>query len=143
MSNIIPIEKDAERLVRIYRKIRAAREEATSAYNKKDAELKDQLDQVAKLLLALMDENQTTGLKTGEGTVSKVIKNKYWNVDWPAFNDFVREHNLLDLYEHRIAQKNMAEYLQANPDVAVPGLQMDRRYDVLVRKPTAKGDANE
>lgn len=134
----VPLERNAERLVRIYRKIRDAREQATSEYNKKDAELKAQLDVVAKMLIDLMDEDKATGMTTAEGTVTKVIKNKYWNVDWPAFNQYVKEHDLFDLFEKRIAQKNMAEYLASNPEAAVPGLQMDRRYDVLVRKPSSR-----
>lgn len=134
----VPLERNAERLVRIYRKIREAREQATSEYNKKDAELKAQLDVVAKMLIDLMDEDKATGMTTTEGTVTKVIKNKYWNVDWPAFNQYVKEHDLFDLFEKRIAQKNMAEYLASNPEAAVPGLQMDRRYDVLVRKPSSR-----
>lgn len=134
----VPLERNAERLVRIYRKIRETREKNTSEYNKKDEELKAQLDAVAKLLIDLMDEDKLTGMNTTEGTVTKVIKNKYWNVDWPAFNQYVKEHDLFDLFEKRIAQKNMAEYLASNPEAAVPGLQMDRRYDVLVRKPTAR-----
>jgi hypothetical protein len=134
----IPHEFTAEKLVKVYRRIRAAREQNTAEYNKKDAELKEQLDMVGKMLINIMDEQGALSLRTGEGSVTKVVKNKYWNVDWPAFNEFVREKNLLDLFEHRIAQKNMAEFLESNPGVAVPGLQMDRRYDVVVRKPTEK-----
>lgn len=143
MASELPLEKDAERLVKIYRRIRDARAKNTADYNKRDAELKEQLESAGRLLIGLMDAQKTLGLKTSEGTVSKVIKNKYWNVDWPAFNEFAKENDLLDLYEHRIAQKNMAEFLEKNPGVAVPGLQMDRRYDVLVRKPTEKPDLGE
>lgn len=133
-----PIEKDASRLTKIYRRIREAREANTSAYKKRDEEFKSQLDTVSKLLIDLMDEQKTVGINTTEGSVSKVIKQKFWTVDWPAFNAFVKEHDLFDLYEKRIAQTNMAEWIAANPDNIPPGTQMDRRYDVLVRKPTKK-----
>jgi len=139
----LPPEKDAERLVRVYRRIREAREQNTSEYNKKDAEFKAQMEQVGKLLIALMDEQGALGLKTSEGTVSKVVKNRFWNVDWPEFNKFVKANDLFDLFEKRLAQKNVAEYLAANPTVQVPGLQIDRRFDVMVRKPTDRGGNEE
>lgn len=134
---------NAEKLVRVYRRIREARERNTAEYNKRDAELKEQQDMVGKALIALMDAQQSLGLKTAEGTVTKVVKNRFWNVDWPAFNKFVKERDLFDLFEKRLAQKNMAEFIESNPGVAVPGLQVDRRFDVLVRKPTDKPNSNE
>lgn len=132
------LTKDATRLTKIYRRIREARERNTSEYNARDAELKSQLEVVAKLLLDLMGEQNATSLGTPEGNVTRVIKQKFWNTDWPAFNQFVKENDLFDLYEKRVAQTNMAQYLAEHPENLPPGLQIDRRYDVLVRKPTKK-----
>lgn len=138
-----PLEQDAERLVKIYRRIREAREQATAKYKAQDAEWEAQQKQAGQMLIALMDEQGALGLKTSQGTVTKTVKNKFWNTDWSAFNQFVKERDLFDLYEHRLAQKNVAEFMAANPDVVIPGLQTDRRYDVIVRKPTEKGGEDE
>lgn len=131
--------KDAERLVRVYRKIREAKEAATSAYKKRDGELKAQLDTMERLLLDLMNEQEITGLRTAAGSVSKQIKERFWSTDWDEFKKFIREHDALDLYEHRIAQKNMSDFLKEHPTDIPPGLQIDRRYAVVVTKPRGTG----
>jgi hypothetical protein len=132
------ISQDAEKLVKIYRKIRSAREDATAAHKKQHESLTTQMESVSRMLMDLMDKQNVLGMKTAYGNVSKVVKQRFWNTDWESFNTFVKEHDLLDLYEKRIAQKNMAEWIEKNPGQIPPGLQIDRSYDVLVVKPRTK-----
>lgn len=134
----LPLQDDAERLTKIYRKIRDARKEASAAFKKQDAEWESQQDEAARLLMELMDRQNVTGIQTQYGSVRKVIKQRFWNTDWDEFNKFVKENDLLDLFEKRIAQKNMAEWIEKNPGQIPPGLQIDRAYDVVVVKPRAK-----
>jgi hypothetical protein len=46
------------------------------------------------------------------------------------------EHEAIDLLEKRIAQTNMAQFLEENPGVVPPGLNSSSEYDISVRKPT-------
>jgi len=133
------VAKDANRLVGVYRRVRDAREAASSAWRKQDEEFKVQLDLLEQELLKLMKEQNTDGLRTENGTVSKTIKEKFWSTDWASFGKWVLHHgaDALDLYEHRIAQRNMAEFISKNPTDIPPGLQIDRRYAVVVRKPSS------
>jgi hypothetical protein len=48
------------------------------------------------------------------------------------------EHDALDLFEKRIAQLNMKQFLEENPGVVPPGLNSNSEYDISVRKPSAK-----
>ena len=129
---------DAASLCKIYRKIRDAKEAASAAAKKADDAYKDQLDQVSALLLGAMEHAGTEGFKTEFGTVSRVIKERFWSTDWDEFKTFAKENNALDLFEQRVAQKNMAQWIKDNPTNIPSGLQIDRRYSVLVVKPRSK-----
>ena len=77
------------------------------------------------------------GLKTvntTSGTVSLVTKTRYNTQDWDSFKTFVLEHQVVDLLEKRIAQTNMATFLEENPGVVPPGLNSVTEYDVRVTK---------
>lgn len=130
-------ENNRAQLTRVYRKIRAAIEAHNAQAAARENELKAQLDIVRRALLDSLGPDEL-GFKTEFGTVSKVVKQKFWTVDRAEFNKFVIEHNVPDLYENRIAQRNMADWLTAHPDMVPPGVQMDRRYDVQVVKPRSK-----
>ena len=53
---------------------------------------------------------------------------------WMA--EFIKEHDAIDLLEKRIAQTNMATFLEENPGVYPPGLNSVTEYAISVRKPT-------
>jgi len=46
----------------------------------------------------------------------------------------LKEHEALELLEKRISQSNMATFLEENPDLHPPGLNVDSRYAVVVRR---------
>ncbi|MHB0978445.1 MAG: hypothetical protein ACYC1K_03550 [Minisyncoccota bacterium] len=129
---------DAAKLTRIYRKIRDAKATAAAEYKKQEDALNAQLEQVSDLLLAMMSDAGTEGFKTEFGSVSRVVKQRFWSTDWDAFKTFVKDNDALDLFENRIAQKNMAQWILEHDDVVPPSLQIDRKYSVLVVKPRDK-----
>lgn len=136
--------KDPDRLTKIYRKIRAQRAKNREAFEKEDRKLEMQQDMAGKALIEIMKAGNLKMIGTAHGSVSLQIKSKYWCSDWEAFDKFVVENNVPGLFERRLAQKNTEQYLQDNPSVALPGVQMDRRYAVLVRKPADRpGDISD
>jgi len=129
-SSVIPTEK----LVKAYIKIRDARKELSDKYEKEDAELKESLDIIESQLLETCKMVGTDSLKTPFGTVSRRIAKRYWTNDWNSFHLFVKENEDLELIEKRISQNNMASFLEENPDKCPPGLNVDSRYAVVVRR---------
>jgi hypothetical protein len=75
-------------------------------------------------------------VKTEYGTVMLGVKTRYSTQDWDAFKDFCISNNTIDLLERRIAQRNMAKWLEDNPEDVPPGLNSDSEYEVTVRKPS-------
>ena len=119
-----------DKLVKIHGKIKA-RIEAL------DAEVAALDEQRTEVRLAIKDLMKAQGLKTvntTSGTVSLVTKTRYNTQDWDSFKTFVLEHQVVDLLEKRIAQTNMATFLEENPGVVPPGLNSVTEYDVRVTK---------
>lgn len=127
---VIPTDK----LVKAYIKIRDARKALADKFEKEDAELKEALDTIEAQLLETCKMVGTDSLKTPFGTVSRRVAKRYWTNDWHSFHSFVKKHEALELIEKRISQNNMASFLEENPDKYPPGLNVDSRYAVVVRR---------
>lgn len=137
MSN----ETDPVRLTKIYLKMRDRKAEIMHAAEAEAERIEDQMKIVEGQLLALLGNN--TNMSNEFGTVTKTIKEKFWCSEWDQFKDFVLRHaseGALDLFEKRLAQNNMKEFLKTHPDVVPPGLQADRRYGITVRRKSNKGE---
>ena len=127
-TEVIPLDK----LVAIHAKIKAKQ----AQLDKELAELEEQREEIR---LAIKDQMKALGLtsvKTSSGTVSLMKSTRYNTQDWDSFKAFVLEHQVVDLLEKRIAQSNMAQFLEENPGVVPPGLNSTSEFDISVRKPT-------
>ena len=132
MTDTIPMD----RLAKVYVKIRDKVAELTKDYESQVEQLKEQQAQVAS---AMKEQLRAAGMlssKTEYGTVSLITKQRFVAMDADAFKRFVLEQQAPDLYEQRIAQKNMAEFIKENPTIAVPGLNVLSEVAISVRRPT-------
>lgn len=121
-----------DKLLRIYLRMRAAIQE-------KDREIETIKAQQQEVKNAIKDILMATGgksLRTDQGTVTLIHKTRYYTNDWDSFKKFVIEHDAVDLLEKRIAQTNMAQFLEENKGLVPPGLNSDSEIDVSVRKPS-------
>jgi len=73
-------------------------------------------------------------VSTDSGTVSLITKTRYNTQDWDSFKKFILEHEVVDLLEKRIAQSNMATFLEENPGVVPPGMNSVTEFDIRVTK---------
>jgi hypothetical protein len=120
----IPLDK----LVAIHSKIKAKQAQLDKAL----ADLEEQREEIR---LAIKDQMKALGLtsvKTSSGTVSLMKSTRYNTQDWDSFKAFVLEHQVVDLLEKRIAQANMAQFLEENPGVLPPGLNSVTGFDIRV-----------
>lgn len=130
----VPLDK----LAKIYRKMRDKKQELQSQLDAQIATIEAQMRTIETAMKDQMLAAGVTSVRTDQGTVVLSTRTRYSVQDWDAFNRFVIEHEALNLFEKRIAQGNMAEFLKDNPDTPVPSLQSSSEYAVSVRKPTAK-----
>jgi hypothetical protein len=136
MSEVADVPVPLDKLARIYRKMQAKVQELTAAYESEVEKIKAQQEAVKT---AMKDQMLALGVKTvrtDEGTVVLSTKTRYNTQDWDSFKQFVVEHEAVDLLERRIAQGNMAQFLEENPGLVPPGLNSMTEYAISVRKPT-------
>lgn len=128
----IPMDK----LAKVYRKMAAKIQELTAEYDAAVEEIKRQQDAVKNALKDQMLVMGVSSVRTDNGTVVLSTKTRYNTQDWDSFKEFIKEHDAIDLLEKRIAQTNMATFLDDNPGVVPPGLNSMTEYAISVRKPT-------
>lgn len=121
-------------LCKIYVKIRTAKAELTKDYEAKLAELDGKLDQVAAVMKDKLAEAGAKSIKTEHGTVYATTKTRFYPMDFGAFGDWIVKNNAIDLLEKRVAQSNMAKWLEENPTNPPPGIQAETTQTVTVRK---------
>jgi sugar phosphate isomerase/epimerase len=136
MSEVIDEPKTipTDKLVKAYVKIRDARKDLSDEYEKQDNELKESLEIIEAQLLEACKTMGADSIRTPYGTISRTVKKRYWTNDWHSFYAFLKEHEALELLEKRVAQTNMSTFLEENPDLHPPGLNVDSRYSVVVRR---------
>jgi predicted nuclease with TOPRIM domain len=131
-EEVVPLDK----LARVYRKIYTKVQELTKEYESQLEELEAKKTEIKAAMKDQMLALGTNSVRTDEGTIILSQKTRYYTDDWDSFKQFVVEHDAIDLFERRIAQKNMAMFLDENPGVVPAGLNSMSEYAVTVRKPT-------
>jgi len=128
----IPLDK----LVKIYRKIKMEIDTMTQEYDTKLEVLKGQQDEIKFAIKDQMKALGVTSVKSPFGTVSMMLKTRYNTNDWSSFKDFILEHSAVDLLEKRVAQTNMAQFLEENTGVVPPGLNSVTEFEIRITNPT-------
>jgi hypothetical protein len=127
-EEVIPLET----LAKVYRKIYLKAQEIQKQLDRLE-------DQKAEIKVAMKDQMRELGVssvKTTGGNISLSTKTRYYTNDWDSFKSFILENDALDLFEQRIAQKNMALFLEENPGKVPAGLSSLSENTVTVTKPT-------
>ena len=126
----VPVDK----LTKVYLKIRDKRAELTAQFEAEDAKLEAQLAQVKRALLDYCKSQNVDSVRTSAGVFYRSLKTRYWTNDWESMNKFILEHGIPEFYEKRLNQTSVKQFLEENPDVLPPGLNVDSEYVVTVRK---------
>jgi hypothetical protein len=128
------MDKAIDKIVAVYIKIRNAKEDLTREYDAKIADLDEQMKVLKQKLLDVSKESGVTSFKTDHGVAYRTIKNRYWTNNWDSFYTFMRDSGRMELLEKRIHQTNMREFLEENPEVHPPGLNVDQEYEITIRR---------
>jgi hypothetical protein len=121
-------------LTRTYIKIRNKRAELKAEFDEQDSALEAQINALKSELLDYCRSQNIDSVRTSEGTFYRTIKTRYWTNDWDSMNKFILEHEVPQFYEKRLNQTVMKQFLEENPDVLPPGLNVDSEYVITVRK---------
>ena len=127
-------KKLAEKLTRVYLKIRNKKAQLSSDYKKQEDDLNQKLDKVKAALLDYCKEQGLESVKTSEGLFYRSVKTRYWTSDWEAMHKFVMEHDVPEFLEKRLNQTSVKTFLEENPETVPMGLNVDSEYIISVRK---------
>jgi|TARA_R110001592_G_scaffold80457_1_gene239655 hypothetical protein len=124
----------ADKMTKAYIKIRNKRAELKAAFTKEDEGLAHQLDILKRALLSYCENNKVESVRTDEGLFFRSQRIKYWTSDWDAMHKFVIEHAVPELFDKRLNQTNIRQFLEENPELKPEGLNIDSEYVISVRK---------
>ena len=100
------------KLTKIYLKIKAARAEGSAEFKAADGVLEAQQDKIKAALLGYCKEEGIESVRTSEGLFYRSVKTRYWATDWDSIYTYVRDKDMPELFEKRLAQgviKDLAE----------------------------------
>jgi len=123
-----------DKLVRVYIKMREKREALTREYDTAYEAISEKMRLVKNELLDQMRSANVESIRTTEGLVYRTVSKKYWTSDWDNFYNFIMEHNIPQVLEKRVHQNNLKEFLENNPDLLPPGMNVDSEYSVTVQR---------
>lgn len=121
------------KLTKAYIKIRARRTEIASEFKKEDDGLKEQQDKIKATLLEFCKENNIDSVRTEAGVFYRSQKRRYWTSDWESMHKFILEHEAPEFLEKRLNQTAVKEFLEENPDILPPGLNVQSEYTISIR----------
>ena len=127
-------EIGADKLTRVYIKMRDKLRQMQAEFEEQEADLKSKMQVIEEKLLEICKETGADSIKTPHGTIMRGMKTRYWTSDWESMHNFVREHDAFDLLERRVHQTNMKAWLDENPGLLPQGLNAESRYSVTVRR---------
>ena len=127
-------KKLAEKLTRVYLKIRDKKAQLSSDFKRQEEDLNQKLDKVKAALLDYCKEQGLESVKTSEGLFYRSVRTRYWTSDWEAMHKFVMEHDVPEFLEKRLNQTNVKTFLEENPETVPMGLNVDSEYIISVRK---------
>lgn len=123
-----------EKLTRTYIKIRDRRAQLSAKFKEEDEGLKAQQDKVKRALLDYCKEQDVESVRTSAGLFYRSVKKRYWTSDWESMHKFILEHEVPEFLDKRLNQTNVKQFLEENPELLPPGLNVDSEYAISVRK---------
>ena len=130
------MNSDASALVKVYIKIRDAKEIKKRQLEEELFALDQQLEAIEQELLEICKTTGQDGGKTQFGSFTRSVKTRYWTSDWDSMYKFIGEHQVPEILERRIHQGNFTDFIKENPNLMPAGVNVESKYSITVRRAT-------
>ena len=120
------------KMTKVYLKMKVARDELSREFKEADKKLEEQQSKIKHALLDYCKEEGLESVRTTEGLFYRSVKTRYWASDWESVYNYVRDNDMPELFEKRLAQGVMKEL--AESDKLPTGVNADSEYVLNVRK---------
>ncbi len=133
----------AERMAKVYRRIRDARAVASKEAKEKDAAFKAQLEILEGHMLLFLQATKQTSARTAEGTITRVEDIIPTASDWDLVYRWIVENDAFEALEKRLTKTFIRSWMNSHEGGIPPGVSVLRKYGIEVRKPTGKAIKEE
>lgn len=123
-----------DRLTKTYIKIREQRSILSASFKEADAKLVRQQDSIKSALLKHCEQHNTESVRTSEGLFFRSTKTRYYCEDWDLMYTFIKEHNIPELFDKRLNQTNVRQFIEENPNNIPSSIKIATEVVVTVRK---------
>ena len=122
---------DVEQCAVIYARMKQAKDNLTKQLEDIEADM----DKLKLLVLEHMQANDLKSLKTAVGaSLSIRATTRYSTADFVHFCSWARERpDAMSLFEKRLHQGNILQWLQDHPDDTPPGLQANHTTTLVIK----------
>ena len=101
-----------DKLVKVYLRIKEARDELKAEFDGVDKGLKEQQETIKSTLLDYCKTRNLDSVKTTEGLFYRSVQKNYWTSDWDSMNKFVIENDCLGFFVNKKLKFHKLSYLQ-------------------------------
>lgn len=125
---------DADKLVKVYTKIRDERSRRKKVFDDEDKALKAKQERIEAELLRFLNENKLDNSRTDSGMFYRQLDILPAGSDWEAFYEWVAKEGAFDALERRIKKGFISDYMEENDGDLPPGVSVNKRYVLRVRR---------
>ena len=127
-------DKAMDELSAAYIKIRFEREALKQDYEGEDTKLSEQMDEIEGKMLEVLNSANASSISTNNAVIMRKVVSRYNPTNWDAVYEMVARHKAFGVLQKRVHDTNMRQFLEEHPDEYPAGLNVDRSYQVVVRR---------
>ena len=127
-------DKAMDELSAEYIKIRTEREHLKHNYEAEDAKFEEKMAMIESKMLDVMNSANASSISTTNAVVMRKVTSRYNPTNWDAVYEMIARHKAFGILHKRVHDTNMRQFLEEHPDEYPAGLNVDRSYQVVVRR---------
>ena len=117
-----------------YIELRTEREQLKHNYEAEDAKFQEKMDELESKMLNIMNSADASSISTSNAVVMRKVTSRYNPTNWDAVYEMIARHKAFGVLHKRVHDTNMRQFLEEHPDEYPAGLNVDRSYQVVVRR---------
>ena len=117
-----------------YIELRTKREQHKHIFEAEDAKFEELMAELESKMLEIMNSTDANSISTSNAVVMRKITSRYNPTNWDAVYEMIARHKAFGVLHKRVHDTNMRQFLEEHPDEYPAGLNVDRSYQVVVRR---------
>jgi hypothetical protein len=117
-----------------YIELRTKREQHKLIFEAEDAKFEERMTELESKMLEIMNSADASSISTSNAVVMRKVTSRYNPTNWEAVYDMIARHKAFGVLHKRVHDTNMRQFLEEHPDEYPAGLNVDRSYQVVVRR---------